>query len=128
MDSVIYLKVGEIDLSKFCNEGDFSIDRDAVFDSESDFTNVYGETEKKLLGHSVKIGLNFVGMESSVAAELETALRGSKIQVEYQAPNRGSGEFYCSTFKFTIEDIVAGETYYSGSLSLVCDLMPCEGL
>lgn len=125
---MVYLKVGELDLSKYCSEGNLSIDREAVFDSESDFSNVYGQTEKKLIGHSVKIGLNFVGMESADAAALEKAVADSAIAVEYEAPNRGSGNFYCPSLKFTLEDDVAGKTYYSGSLSLACDVMPCEGL
>lgn len=122
------LKVGNVDLSEYCSEGNYIVTRDPVYDSGSEFVNTYGETKRDLIGFSVGISLSFEGMAEETAKALDAATRSDSISVVYTTPLVNTSVFRSPSLKMASEDMDGGKMIYSGSLSLSCELVPLDGL
>ena len=114
------LKIGSLDLSKYCEKGDLSISRSGVY--SGGFPAINGKTNKKLLGYKYQISASFNDVPNDIKEAIESACTGEKVSISF---GNVTAEFNAPdvTCKLAYETTNGG-LIWSVSISSVCDLAP----
>ena len=114
------LKIGDLDLSDYCEKGDLSISRSGVY--SGGFTGISGKVKKKLLGYKYQISAAFNDVPNYMKEAIENACKGEKVSIsfgdvtaDFNAPD--------VTCKLAYET-TGGVLMWSVNISSVCDLAP----
>lgn len=119
-DDVAILKIGSLDLSEYCEKGDFSVSRSGVY--SSGFTGIGGNVKKKLLGYKYQISAAFNDVPNDIKKAIESACNAEKVSISF---DNTTAEFNAPdiTCKLAYET-TSGVLIWSVNLSSVCDLAP----
>ena len=114
------LKIGDLDLSGYCEKGDLSISRSGVY--SGGFTGISGKVTKELLGYKYSISASFNDVPNDIKEAIENACKGEKVSIsfgdvtaDFNAPD--------VTCKLAYET-TGGVLIWSVNISSVCDLAP----
>ena len=114
------LIIGGLDLSQYCEKGDFSVDQSAVY-SEG-FKGLDGSVNKKLLGYKYSISAGFNDVPNDVKNAIKTACKGEKVSISFDDVTADFNAPYVSCK--TQYETTGGVLIWSVSISSVCDLAP----
>jgi hypothetical protein len=136
------LSIGDVDVTPYICYDSFTVNETAVYDDQTAFTNVLGETRRQLLGISVDISVTLRGVPASVSsggeggdvppsageifAVLDDAADG--LSVVYAFPISRTGTFERPTVNTTITVEEDNNRLYDIALSMHCPLIPLAGL
>lgn len=114
------LKIGSLDLSEYCEKGDFSVSRSGVY--SSGFTSIGGNVKRKLLGYKYQISAAFNDVPNDIKKAIESACNAEKVSISF---DNTTAEFNAPdiTCKLAYET-TSGVLIWSVNLSSVCDLAP----
>lgn len=114
------LIIGGLDLSQYCEKGDFSVDQSAVY-SEG-FKGLDGSVNKKLLGYKYSISAGFNDVPDDVKKAIQSACKGEKVSISFDdvTANFNAPVVVCKTQYET----TGGVMMWSVNISSVCDLAP----
>ena len=114
------LKIGDLDLSGYCEKGDLTVNRTGVF--TSGFTGLGGSVKKKLLGYKYQISAAFTDVPNYMKEAIETACTAETVNITFgdtaavfSAPDVSCKLAYETT---------GGVLIWSVNISSVCDLAP----
>lgn len=114
------LKIGDLDLSGYCEKGDLSISRSGVY--SDGFTGISGKVTCKLLGYKYQISAGFNDVPNDIKEAIESACKGEKVSfsfgdvtADFKAPDVTCKPAYETT---------GGVLIWSVNISSVCDLAP----
>ena len=75
------LSIGGLDLSEYCEKGDFSVNRSAVY--SGGFTGLNGSVNKKLLGYKYSISAGFNDVPDDMKKAIQSACKGAKVSISF---------------------------------------------
>lgn len=114
------LSIGGLDLSKYCEKGDFSVNRSAVY--SGGFPGMNGAVNKKLLGYKYSISAGFNDVPDDVKKAIETACKGEKVSISFDDV---TADFNAPDVSCKIQyETSGGVMMWSVNISSVCDLAP----
>jgi len=108
------LKIGTLDLSEYCEKGDLSINRTAVY--SSGFEGLNGQKSKVLLGYKYQISAAFT-VPDDVKKTIENACKSASVNI--------SADFNAPDFTAKLDyETSSGVCMWTVNISSVCDLAP----
>ena len=136
------LSIGTVDVTPYICYDSFTVNETAVYDDQTAFTNVLGETRRQLLGISVDISVTLHGVPATVsgggeggdappsAADIFVALDDAAegLTVSYAFPVVRTGTFERPSVNTTILVEEDNNRLYDIALSMHCPLIPLDGL
>lgn len=124
----IYLKIGEVDVSRFITVNKYSCTSQPVYDEENGYISIYGEKIRKRTGHEVTISAFLSDVDDGTAAALSAAAEQKKCQVTYSAPDEKTGDFECLKLALSLDRVYRGEKFWSAELKLYAPFVAEDGL
>ncbi len=113
----VHLKINGTDMSGFLAESDFEVRTEAVYDPESEFVNIYGETVRTRTGLKVTVNAKLTDADDAAAAALRQAAENGRAAVEYSAPEIKSGDFDVSFSRISLDKVYEGQRRWRGEIS-----------
>lgn len=124
----IYLKIGDIDVSRFITSNKYSAETAPVYDEESSFVNIYGEKIRPRTGHEVTVRAVLSDVDDSAAEGLSKAFDSEKIRVIYSAPEEKEADFCGVKLSLSLDRVFGGERFWSADIVLHAAFVPEDHL
>lgn len=124
----VYLKIGNTDVSGFITENKYRVTVSSVYDSDSEFINIYGARVRDRTGYETDISAELSDVDDTSAAALSETLSEEKCTVSYSAPTEKSGEFECTDFSLSLDRVYKGEKFWTAIIKLHAAFAPEDGL
>lgn len=122
------MKIGDLDISEYCNKDNMQINKTAVYGSQS-LTALTGAVLHERLGNKYTISLALDNIPDETAQAIGTACAADKVTVGFAAPCFTSAKFdepeVSSRLQYEDEN---GVKYWEMNISMVCELVPRYGL
>lgn len=112
-----HLKINNVDMSGFLTESDYEVITEPVYDTESEFVNIYGENVKTRTGVKVTVHAKLTDADDEAASVLRLAAVNGSAQVEYSAPTIQSGNFDVVFSRIALDKVYNGKRRWSGEFS-----------
>ena len=114
------LVINGLDLSKYCQKGDFSVGRSPVY--LGGFTGLNGTVIKKLMGYKYQISAVFNDVPNDIKEAIESACMGETVSISFgdTTADFNAPDVNCKIAYETSE----GAIMWSVNISSVCDLAP----
>lgn len=113
------LTIGTLDLSEYCEKGDLSINRTAVY--FSGFEGLNGQKSKALLGYKYQISAAFT-VPDDVKKTIENACKSASVNITF---GDTSADFNAPDFTAKLDyETSSGVCMWTVNISSVCDLAP----
>ena len=112
-----HLKINGKDLSGFLMESDFEVRTEAVYDPESEFVNIYGETVRTRTGLKITVNAKLTDADDTAAAALRQAAENGSAAIEYSAPEIKSGNFEVDFSRIMLDKVYEGQRRWRGEIS-----------
>lgn len=117
---MVILSIGGLDLSKYCEKGDFSVGQSPVY---SDGVNaIDGSKNKKLMGYKYSISAGFNDVPDDVKKAIQSACKGEKVSISFDDV---TADFDAPVVSCkTAYETSGGVMMWSVNISSVCDIAP----
>lgn len=114
------LVIGNLDLSEYCEKGDFSVNQSAVY--SGGFPGLNGSVNKTLLGYKYSISAGLNDIPDDVKKAIQRACKGEKVSITFDdvTADFNAPDVVCKTQYET----TGGVMMWSVNISSVCDLAP----
>ena len=120
----IYLKIGNIDVSRFITANKYSAETAPVYDEESSFVNIYGEKISRRTGHEVTVKAVLSDVDDMTAAGLSAAFGSESIKVRYSAPEEKEADFNGVKLSLALDRVFGGERFWTAEIVLHAAFVP----
>ncbi|MCM1578053.1 MAG: hypothetical protein NC078_04560 [Ruminococcus sp.] len=114
---MVHLKINGTDMSGFLIEEDYEVMTEAVYDPESEFVNIYGETVRTRTGTKITVKALVTDIGDEEAAVIRNAAESGSAQVEYSDPDVKQGEFEVTFGRIMLEKVYNGRRLWRGEIS-----------
>ena len=120
----VYLKIGDVDVSRFITANRYSAVTSPVFDSESEFVNIYGEKIRTRTGHEVTVKAVLSDVDDSAAAGLSAAFESESVRVIYSAPGESEADFKWVRLSLSLNRVFGGNRFWTADIELHAAFVP----
>ena len=120
----VYLKIGDIDVSRFITANKYSAETAPVYDEESAFVNIYGEKIRTRTGHEVTVRAVLSDVDDITAAGLSAAFDNGSITVTYSAPEEKVAVFDGVKLSLALDRVFGGERFWTADIVLHAAFVP----
>lgn len=105
----VHLKIDDRDVSGFLEEQDYSVEAEPVYDPESEFVNIYGETVKNRSGLKITVNAKLTDADDDTARALRQAAVRGTAALEYSFPDAAQGDFEVTGCKVALDKVYKGQ-------------------
>lgn len=120
----VYLKIGDVDVSRFITADRYSAVTSPVYDEESTFVNIYGEKIRTRTGHEVTVKAVLSDVDDTAAAGLSAAFEKSSIRVRYSAPEEKEADFSGVRLSLSLDRVFGGKQFWTADIELHAAFVP----
>ena len=120
----VYLKIGDIDVSRFITANRYSAVTSPVYDEESSFVNIYGEKIRTRTGHEVTVKAVLSDVDDTAAAGLSAAFESESIRVRYSAPEEKEADFCGVRLSLSLDRVFGGKQFWTADIELHAAFVP----
>lgn len=120
----VYLKIGDVDVSRFITANRYSAVTSPVFDSESEFVNIYGEKIRTRTGHEVTVKAVLSDVDDTAAEGLSAAFESESIRVRYSAPGEKEADFCGVRLSLSLDRVFGGKQFWTAEIELHAAFVP----
>ena len=121
MADEIILKIGEVDMSEYCDRNNLSISKNAVW-KDGGFKAMDGTPAKKLLGVKYSISASFTDIPNSVKNALDGACSAESVNITFGTV---TAAFSHPDTTYNLSYVTSlNEKMWDISFSSVCDIIP----
>ncbi|MGN1089185.1 MAG: hypothetical protein ACI4Q6_02185 [Huintestinicola sp.] len=111
-----YLKIGTADVSRFITENSYSVACVPVYDEESTYFNINGETVRTRLGRKITISAALCDVDDTTASALSAYAATGSASVEYAFPAITNGDFTIEKFTAALDRVREGVKFWSAEI------------
>lgn len=123
----VHLKIDGIDVSGFITTDSYSAESAPVFDKESEFVNIYGETVRTRVGTAVTVNAVLSDVDDVTARGLSAAFEKDEIDVVYSAPDEKSAVLTGVKLSLSLDRVFGGKRFWTAKIGLHSDMVPDDG-
>ena len=105
----VHLKINGTDVSGFLAEQDYCVAAEPVYDPESEFVNIYGDTVRSRSGTKITVSARLTDADDDTAAVLREAAQSRNAVLEYSFPGAVSGDFEVTGCKVALDKVYRGQ-------------------
>lgn len=116
------------DFSEYVTQNDLRVRYTPVYDSNSEYTSLDGNTHKTLLGFTADITAAFSALPDDAARSLSNILGRDGYNIVFAFPDRKEADFHTLSLSMEPERISDNICYWSAFLSVRSELLPLDGL
>lgn len=120
-----HLTIGGTDVSSFLSGNDYSVRTEPVFDTDSEFVNIYGETVRTRVGRKITIHAVLTDANDSTYSALASAALQESVTVSYSAPDTQSGGFSVESISASLDRVFDGVRFWTVDISLAGYVREC---
>lgn len=120
----VYLKIGNVDVSRFITANKYSAVTSPVYDEESEFVNIYGEKIRTRTGHEVTVKAVLSDVDDTAAAGLSAAFEGESIRIRYSAPEEKEADFCGVRLSLSLDRVFGGNRFWTADIELHAAFVP----